>query len=582
MHGYEPEELVGRHLTVFHTEAQMSRVEQLLDQLRCQGIFSAEEVWHTHRDGRVFPTLMHATLICDEDGTTLFMSTTAIDITERQQAEEALRRSEETAQAILNAATDSSVLINPEGTILALNAAAARQLGGKPEEFVGRCSYDLICPEAAKTRKARMDEVLRTGRPVRFQDENEGTISDCHVVPVAGAGGRVERLVFVARDIAGQARAERALRSCEGRLRSPLGASPAIVYTCQPGSDVAVTSVSDNVKAQLGYEACQFTDDPGFWLAHLHPEDTPRVLAGLAHLPESGDHHHEYRFQASDGTWKWIYDTLRLLRDEGGNPQEIVGYWVDVTRRKEAEQLARSRAEELAHVSRLSAMGEMAASLAHELNQPLAAIANYAKGSLYRIQSGSLSAMELGEPIERIIQQAARAGAIIRRIRNFVGRVEARYSSVDINEVVQQAVELVAHEAERRNIKLETNSASSLPLVLADRVQIQQVVVNLLLNALDALKDAKIRSGAVLVRSASAADGGVEVTVCDNGPGVPAVIGPRIFGPFFTTREGNMGMGLAICRTIISDHGGRIWLSDEPGPGAVFRFTLPPVESGSA
>lgn len=252
----------------------------------------------------------------------------------------------------------------------------------------------------------------------------------------------------------------------------------------------------------------------------------------------------------------------------------------EIAERRRAEETARERRKEMDHVARLSILGEMASNLAHELNQPLGAIANYARGCTRRLEMATVEPAQLAEVTRAIAEQADRAGQIIARIRNFVRKRAAQLEPMAVNEAVDAAIALCEGQARNGNIVIARDLSDDLPLVLADRVQIEQVVLNLVKNALDAMQDmpggtAEERVRTVTVRTGRDEEGRVEVAVADRGHGVSAEARERLFDPFFTTKPGGMGLGLSICRTIVEAHGGHLWATDNPGGGAVMRFVLP-------
>lgn len=237
------------------------------------------------------------------------------------------------------------------------------------------------------------------------------------------------------------------------------------------------------------------------------------------------------------------------------------------------EQLNQHR-EELARVSRLRTMGEMASSLAHELNQPLAAVANYVRGCQRRLGSGAWNESELMQALAEAGNQAERAGQILRSLRDFVAAREPRRVPADINRITETAVDLARPEAKVRGIAIRFVPAKDLPPVLADAIQIEQVVLNIVRNALEAMSNTRLNGGEVFVSTSAGGPGEVEVAIQDSGPGLPADAVKKVFDAFYTTKPEGMGIGLSISRSIIEAHRGRLWVTRNEDRGVTFRFAL--------
>lgn len=252
----------------------------------------------------------------------------------------------------------------------------------------------------------------------------------------------------------------------------------------------------------------------------------------------------------------------------------------DITDRKQAEELLRQQQEKLQMTSRLITIGEMASTLAHEMNQPLAAIANYTKGCVRRLRSGNWNAAELLAALEKTGAQAERAGRIIQRVRSFVNKREPAFIACNVNEVIRGVVALIEIEAETDSVVLTTELAPELPPVHADPVMIEQVVLNLAKNAIEAMREIPAGSRRLDIRSSSdTANDAVEVAVSDSGPGIGPDFEQNLMVPFFTTKPRGMGLGLHICRSLLEMHGGRLRASRNPAGGTTFSFTLPVAQT---
>lgn len=262
------------------------------------------------------------------------------------------------------------------------------------------------------------------------------------------------------------------------------------------------------------------------------------------------------------------------LIDSEGRHTGWMASVLDVTERKAAEELSRRHEEKLQHTARLITMGEMASTLAHELNQPLSAIASYAAGCLNRLSAGDARAEELAPPLGKLAAQAQRAGQIIRRVHDFVRKSEPSAVPCRLDQIVEEAVGFLEPEARRRGIRVELRLGGKRPKVEADRVLIEQVILNLTRNAIEAMGQtppARRILHVILDRD----DGTARVRVVDHGSGIAPEVADNLFTPFFTTKETGMGMGLNICRSIVEAHRGHLWFEANPGGGSVFLFTLP-------
>lgn len=250
----------------------------------------------------------------------------------------------------------------------------------------------------------------------------------------------------------------------------------------------------------------------------------------------------------------------------------------DISDRRRAEGEARKRLDELAHASRLAVMGEMASGVAHELNQPLAAIVSFADACLRMEESGKLRAEALHDALRQIAEQGERAGRILRQLRQFVRKTEVTYAPIDLNEIVHGVLHLLEHEIRQRQVRVQADLEHALPTVCADRLQIEQVVLNLVHNAIDAMPGMQPADATLYIRTHRSEARAVAFTIRDSGVGLSHEVEKRLFEPFYTTKPQGLGMGLSISRSIIEAHGGRLSASRNPERGATFTFSLPVAE----
>jgi len=305
----------------------------------------------------------------------------------------------------------------------------------------------------------------------------------------------------------------------------------------------------------------------------LHPEDVENVRRTFEELAAGGGPSRtQSSWQRADGTPRLIAWSNNVLRDDKGRVEYIIRTGIDVTEQHRAEDEARQRLAELAHMHRLHTAGELATALAHELNQPLAAIAGYSDACLNKVHAGDASPDLLAKNLEQISTQAQRAGRVIRELRSFLAKGEMQKSPGDANALVRQAFGLLSADARARRVKLESDLADSLPTVMVVALSIEHVLLNLVSNGMEAVRAGGAGEGKVSVRT-RAEGKSVRITVTDSGRGIATEAAEKIFEPFYTTKEDGLGMGLRISRSIVESHGGRIWA--EAGPRGVIHFTLP-------
>jgi PAS domain S-box-containing protein len=318
---------------------------------------------------------------------------------------------------------------------------------------------------------------------------------------------------------------------------------------------------------------------PEDWLAQVHPDDRDRVQWFRGSLT-SGRIQNEYRIVRPDGSVRWIVDRGVPIYDSEGKLVRVFGANVDITEAREAEERLRELQSQVLHASRLSAMGQMAAALAHELNQPLGAATNFLNAARMILRAATPDGSERAlARLEKAAEQTVRAGAILRRLRDFVTRGEADKRVVSARGLVEDAVALALVGKQHPALRTRLDFDPADPWILADSIQIQQVVFNLVRNALEAMEGRPARELVVATRGVGTSE--VEISVADSGSGLPPDL-ETLFRPFETSKATGMGIGLSICRTIVEAHGGHLWAEPRPGGGALFRFTVPAAPAREA
>jgi signal transduction histidine kinase/HAMP domain-containing protein len=317
-------------------------------------------------------------------------------------------------------------------------------------------------------------------------------------------------------------------------------------------------------------------------LERTHPEDVASVRHLIDSVSRSGTAwDFEHRLLMPDGSVRYVRAVAHPVRDSSGQ-LEFVGAVMDVTASKQAEEVLRQAQATLAHVTRVTTLGEMAASIAHEVNQPIAAAITNSNTCLRWLTREPPDLQEARDAASRIVKDARRAADIISRIRFLFQKGASEREAVDVNEVIREMIVLLRNEADRHSVSIRTDLVRGLPEVTADRVQLQQVLMNLMHNGIEAIKDTN-STGELRITSQRVNNGYLLIVVSDTGVGLAPGQADQIFNAFYTTKPKGTGMGLAISRSIIESHGGRLWVTANSGPGAAFHFTLPTqVEVGAA
>ena len=383
-----------------------------------------------------------------------------------------------------------------------------------------------------------------------------------------------QNLIRIFADLVGNAldhrNAEVALRASETRLRTFIDQASDLFLLID--RDGTFHEANRAACAELGYSRDELI---GAHLRLIDPAHGNRTAEQWRHLEREGHLLVESELRRKDGS---VFPAeIRVGIATIGAARLGLAWVRNITDQRRRDAEARRLQNELAHAQRLGTMGEMATGFAHELNQPLAAIRNYAAGSLKRMERGTTDAAELTPILERIAAEAARAGEIIRRVRSFVSKRPPEMTELDIESVIRTCITLLASEARHAQVSVTAFVAPEVPKVLGDEVSVQQVLINLIRNGIEAIGESQdpTRPREVAIHAESDGRRHVRISVADSGPGMPQHIRNRLFEPFFTTKDTGTGMGLSICRTIIEALGGRLSAESEPGRGSVFSFTLP-------
>ncbi|HYH43794.1 MAG TPA: ATP-binding protein [Burkholderiales bacterium] len=334
---------------------------------------------------------------------------------------------------------------------------------------------------------------------------------------------------------------------------------------------------SAKARALLGFTESEAVNLAAF-LARVSPADRERVRKTVhASLEKRVEHEMEFRIvpDGGDETVHWMFTRGRVELGTDGNPILMRGVVLDVTQRHRMQSEALQQRNELTHLSRVAMLGELSGSIAHELNQPLAAILSNAQAALRFLAQGTGAFDEVRQILNDIVDQDKRAGELIRRLRILFKKGEIQLQPLSANDLVEDVLRLMRSELISRRVTASSDLAPLLPEVSGDPVQLQQVLLNLLINAADAAPDGMAEVHPLVIRTAQAESGDVCISVTDRGRGIPTADLQLVFEPFMTTKSQGMGLGLTVCRTIMHAHRGRIWAENNPTGGATFHFSLP-------
>ena len=483
-------------------------------------------------------------------------------------------------RAIVGTAADAIVVIDGGGTIRSVNDATVRLFGYAAAELIGRNVKILMPQPYASEHDTYLANYLRTGqkkiigigREVIGRREN-GSIFPMDLSVGEALDGGEPIFVGIIRDITDRKAAELALRESELRLRSILDTVPdAIVVIDAQG---AIQSFSQAAERLFGYDNAEVI---GSNVNILMP----------APYREAHDSYIERYLRTGERRIIGIGRVVTGRRKSGetfpmelqvgefafGGNRFFTGFVRDLTERQEAERRIQDLQAELLHASRLSVMGQMASTLAHELNQPLTAVANYLEAGRQLLTAGMGDPERINEMMEKAISQAQRAGDVIRRLRGFVSKGETERRVQSLNQLVEEALALGLVGARQRGVRTSLELDHTLLPVLVDHVQIQQVVLNLVRNAVEAMEQVERRELTIGTRTVLQ-QRMAEIIVADTGPGIAPGLADRLFQPFVTTKATGMGLGLSICREIVEAHHGRLTVAPASSGGAEFRVTLP-------
>jgi PAS domain S-box-containing protein len=493
-----------------------------------------------------------------------------------QRAEQALRERELESGLIMDNIPSLVSLLSWNGVPEQINRQILEYTGKTEEELKGWGLNDLVHPEDRPHALERFRKYIPTGESFeiicrmrrfdgayRWFHARHRALRDCE--------GRVVRWCVSVNDIDDRVRSEEAARESELKLRSIIDGIPGLVATLAPDGNLEAVNRQIHEYTGLPFE------DLRHWVTNgtVHPEDAGHMGQTLVGSIAAGiPFDIEQRLRRHDGAYRWFSNRGIPARDAGG---QILRWYVlltDIHDRRQAEEALGRLRSELARISRNSSLGVLTASVAHEVSQPLSGIITNANTCLRMLAASPPNVEGAIETVRRTIRDGNRASEVVARLRALFQKKTGRTEAVDLNEAVAEVVALASSDLKRSHVELRMDCTDELPGLSADRVQLQQVILNLLLNASDAMAGVDDRPRVLAIRTAREGES-VRLSVRDTGVGFAAEDAERLFEPFYTTKSSGMGIGLSVSRAIIERHHGRLWGESGDGQGATFSFTMP-------
>jgi PAS domain S-box-containing protein len=583
--GYKATEVIGRPITILIPPDRFDEEPGILARIRRGEPVEHYETVRRHKDGRLIDISLTVSPLRDAKGAIVGASKIARDITGRKRAEQALRDSEAKFRGYAETASDWFWEIGPDFkfTLLTENA-----FGSHASDRIGTACWDHALDLETEPEKWRLIwENLDSRKPFRdfVYCTLGGNGSPMYVrvsgKPVFDGSGEFLGYRGTGTDVTALMRAQEEQRRSSAWLAQAqrLSRTGNWVYDA---STNRYLYWSDEAYRIWGLDPLQGLPSREDMWQRIHPDDRDRVLEEVQEsLREKRDFAAAFRIVLPDGTIRYLEATTRHKFSSLGELGEAISSSVDVTERKRAQEeheRLRQLESDLAHMNRLSMMGEMTASLAHEITQPIASARNNARAAVNFLDKQPPDLGEVREALDCVVGDADRAGDIVDRIRDQAKKAPARKHRFDLNEAINEVIELAQSAISENGISVQTRLNEALRPVAGDRVQLQQVVLNLILNAVEAMSSVEVGRRELLISTEQNQTGDALAAVHDSGPGIDPERLEDVFEAYYTTKSGGVGLGLSICRSIIEGHGGRLWAEANEPRGAVFQFTFPSAE----
>jgi len=581
--GFTREELLGRSDYDFFPELQADfftgKDREVLQTGKVVSI-PEEELKSRHLGTRILHTTKVP--ILDAAGRPAYLLGIAEDITDTWKAKRALQKTETRFQTLFNSAAEFIFVIDPEGEILLTNRYAIEYSGFAEHEIVGSNIKKFFTAKSQHTCDCNFPNLRETGSnraEIEFVCKDGRVLQmECSATAVPDTDGNFSTFLIIQRDITERVQAATALADSERRFKAIFNSTYQLIGLL----DVQGTVLEVN-RTALDFAGLEQVDVVGrpFWeivWGGLSQRARERVRTAIQDAAGGSSVRYEEEVLLADGSRRILDFTLKPVPDEQGNTVLIIPEGRDITDSRLAEEEARRNLQDAAHVMRLGTMGEMASTIAHELNQPLTALVSYCGTAKSMAGTMPSQTEKFVEILGRAMEQAHRASDIIRHFREFVCKGNQQRQPVNLDLLVKNAVGLLQGELRNKGITIDLHPDNAGCMVSVDKIQIEQVIINLLRNSIEAIVQSGMKEGRIDVYTRLLQNKAVELSIIDNGPGVAPELLGHLFEPFQSSKAAGMGMGLSISRSIIESHGGRIWNNRNQQGGAQFGMTLPECE----
>jgi hypothetical protein len=507
---------------------------------------------------------------------------TNVDVTERKRAEEVIRENEYKLRQIIETVPGLVWSTRPDGEPTHLSQKVLDYSGMRFEEFLQLGWKEFMHPDDFPETMNAFSHAIQTGtswQAVHRLRRADGEYRWHHArgEPLSDREGRIIQWYGLTVDIDDLKKAQDALRESEQSLRSAIDGIAGLIAILAANGELE--TVNRQIIEYFGRPVEELKD----WGTSdaVHPEDLPSILELFKRSIAAGiPFQYELRLRRFDGEYRWFEDRIVPIRDGSGRIIRWYALLVDIEDRTRALERLQQMQSDFAHMNRVSMMGELAASLSHEVTQPIASARNNARAAQNFLNKQTPDLREVEEALGCVVADADRAGNIVDRIRDHIKKAPPRKALCDLNAAINEVVVLARSAIVQNGVSVQSRLAEGLSPIHGDRVQLQQVVLNLILNAVEAMGSSKAGPRELLI-STEQDHNGTLVAVRDSGPGIDPAHFERVFDAFYTTKPKGTGMGLSICRSIINVHGGRLWAEENEPCGTVFQFTLPSAENNS-